>query len=789
MRPPVIFAALATFCLALAPLSAADTTLPDEPVPVAHRETERGAWGTKRLASVTPAERVVDGEISDWQGVAPGLAGASLYSAGEYVYNDHLFDAYGADDGGDVERAQVDGPLHETVPQTYRTEAVYQANQVDDTAELPLLNGEEMYGDAGLQDRADLVEVRLGADNANVYVLAKTTTMLDADDVAMLLLADAGPGPGDADVGFGSGLRTDRADVAIFLADGRGEAVDLATGATSSVPVAANASGWTNVIEAAVPRSLIEANGHKLRIALGAGVRDGDGFKDLTGQGNLANVAFRPDEPVRVFFDKQQAFALHDGSIDAFFTQVHLTRLEDGWTQRIVPGAGYHERLFRSSEDISVERGMDGVWQNYGVYLPSAYDGEEPLPLQLWMHWRGGKTHSAATLTPRVFRDMGEARGGVVVAPRGRGTATWYLGKGQADFLEVWDDAFDSFALDADRVYVSGHSMGGWASWLLPILYPDRFAGTFPVAPPVTQGAWTGVDFEGCDDFRWEEEPDYTPCYVESNGGNARVQHTRRLLDNLRNVPLSIFHGAADELVPVAGVTQQAVRLQELGYRHRYYLFPNYEHYSHPLVDEWIEGVRYLDAFTRDPNPSHVTYIRDMPFERTVETGPNQSNPTTGLSFDFDSAYWMSELTPDDLTDGVARFDGRSLALVQAPVVNAPEAGGPAAPGQAGPYVMTGRSWLTDPLATTPTTSNAFDVSLDGATKVRLDVVRMRIVPTQAVTGHVDTALPLEMQLSGFPDGSYTVEVDGVSAAQESADGLLTITVPAGPHTVAVVPT
>ena len=42
------------------------------------------------------------------------------------VYTDHLFDAYGADDGRDAERLQRREPLDENVPETYRLEALQQ---------------------------------------------------------------------------------------------------------------------------------------------------------------------------------------------------------------------------------------------------------------------------------------------------------------------------------------------------------------------------------------------------------------------------------------------------------------------------------------------------------------------------------------------------------------------------------------------------------------------------------------------------------------------------------------
>ncbi|HVL81237.1 MAG TPA: prolyl oligopeptidase family serine peptidase, partial [Actinomycetota bacterium] len=388
-------------------------------------------------------------------------------------------------------------------------------------------------------------------------------------------------------------------------------------------------------------------------------------------------------------------------------------------------------------------------------------------------------------LTPRVMQDMGEDRGGIVVSPRGRGTSTWYVGRGHADFLEVWDDVFANVAVDPDRVYVSGHSMGGFGSYLLSILYPDRFAAALPVAGPVTQGAWTGADVPGCDGLR---SGDYSPCYIATNGSDPRVQHTRRLLENLRNVPIGIFHGAADELVPVSGVTRQVERLAELGYRHRYYLFPTYEHYTHPVADQWAEGVRYMDSFRRDRNPGVVSYIRDMPFERTVEIGPNvRANQDIGLNFDFDRAYWMSELTPADPVNGVARFWGRTHAMFPKDLLNAPvpEAGGPASLGQTGPYTMSGIRWESLPRELSQEPENAFVSQTWGASAVRLDTTRMGLDTNSKMTGFIYTDRPLEIRLDGAwtevpevtwssipvgvelrPDGVVVLRVSGTTTVQ-----------------------
>ena len=74
---------------------------------------------------------------------------------------------------------------------------------------------------------------------------------------------------------------------------------------------------------------------------------------------------------------------------------------------------------------------------------------------------------------------MGEHEHSIVITPDGRGDSGWYVGQSQEDVLQVWADSHRLFPIDRDRTYIAGHSMGGWASYLLPILYPDRFAAAF----------------------------------------------------------------------------------------------------------------------------------------------------------------------------------------------------------------------------------------------------------------------------------------------------------------------
>src|SRR4051794_8108095 len=88
--------------------------------PVLRTEVPAGSGTTVALKPRSDAPRRVDGDPADWGGTLPGSGGALDYSHGELVYQDHIFDAYGADNGQDAQRMAVQDPLEQAVPETYR---------------------------------------------------------------------------------------------------------------------------------------------------------------------------------------------------------------------------------------------------------------------------------------------------------------------------------------------------------------------------------------------------------------------------------------------------------------------------------------------------------------------------------------------------------------------------------------------------------------------------------------------------------------------------------------------
>jgi pimeloyl-ACP methyl ester carboxylesterase len=783
--PLALAAVLATVpAVALLPGGAPD-------LPVLGPETPRGVVLRAPAAPERPTPKVVDGDVSDWVGARPGLGGVAAYSAGEYVYQDYPNDDFGADDGRDARRLALEDPLRRLEPRTYRLDPLAQALGDEFGVEGPaLVSAGLSYGDVryppGLERQADIVEVRVAADDDRLFFLVRTAVMTAVPATAVLVLLDPVPGGSYPAPG---GLRT-AAEWALVVAGD--DIIDLRYRGRPAAPppgvcsveecfmayeVATRADGFTNAVELMIRRSRFQMGGvERLGIGIATGVVDPSGrLADLrTDAGDapdLVNVAFRFDEPVRVRMDREQALALARGSIDRFLATVDLEKLQSGYTETVRPGPGYHDRVYLSRSPVAREAvsggEMQGLFQHYGVSVPSSYRQGRPAPATFFLHPRSGATtHLAAAWVPGLLRQLGEERGALVVSPSARGSSTWYVGPGHEDFLEVWEDAMRTFSIDPDRVTVAGHSMGGFGSWLLGLLYPDRFAAAFPVSGPVTQGAWLGVG---------------SPI-APQDGGDARAELLFTILENARTLPVVAYQGTNDELVPATGVARMAARLAQLGYRHRLYLFVGQDHYAPLVVDEWAAAARYLDRFRRPRDPAWITYRVWPALERAVETVGVPEG--VRLDYAFDGAWWVDDLGirrggPDDVR-AVGTIDAVSFARGVPRILGVPEAGA-AAPGQTAPFVMTGLRWLA---AGREAPRNAFAATLENIARARLDVARMGLDTSRAIEGTVSSDGPATLRLAGAWARPPTV----VGARSSYAPGLLTIEVGAGERTIRILP-
>ena len=292
--------------------------------------------------------------------------------------------------------------------------------------------------------------------------------------------------------------------------------------------------------------------------------------------------------------------------------------------------------------------------------------------------------------------------------------------------------------------------------------------------------------FEGCDEFAAD---DYTPCYIsrerepaDATSTPARSWRTRSTFPtrsctaramNSSHTPalLARRSGSPNSATDSASTPTLATSTTRTR-----------------SSDQWSEAARYLHTFTRPENPAHVVYKRDMPFE--IATEEVQSGGAD-LDFDFDSAYWMSGLSPVDEAAGrLVRRSQPGDPRESAPGGSRHRPSG--VPGQTGPYVITGLQWIDDPTAPASQPANAFDATLTGADAVTLDVARMALDISQTIVGTVSTGSPLSLSLDGdwshAPPHAPTVSIDGTAVPATVSRGTLTFEVPAGNHAIEITP-
>jgi predicted peptidase len=198
----------------------------------------------------------------------------------------------------------------------------------------------------------------------------------------------------------------------------------------------------------------------------------------------------------------------------------------------------------------------------YLLFLPKGY-GRDPAakwPLILFLHGAGERGDDLALLLQHGIPKIVETREDfpfITVSPQCPEGSFWYL------LLSVLDGLLtqvaSDLAVDPDRTYLTGLSMGGYGVWHLAARYPKRFAA---IAPICGGG-------------------------LESHGFPAKVCALKR-------VPVWAFHGADDTVVPLAESTRLVETLRACGGSVDFTVYPDTPHdawtrtYEDPALFEWF---------------------------------------------------------------------------------------------------------------------------------------------------------------------------------------------------------
>lgn len=143
------------------------------------------------------------------------------------------------------------------------------------------------------------------------------------------------------------------------------------------------------------------------------------------------------------------------------------------WTRTIRDNPSAIDTLSGAVEWAYASR-ADDSGQPFKIAIPVGYDKNRTYPLVVVMHGYGGnhmEYSTGVTSNPDFFE--------LHVLGRGRGGG--YTDLSEADVLDAVDYVRRYWAVDGDRVHLTGASMGGGGTFKLATRYPDRWASGRPV--------------------------------------------------------------------------------------------------------------------------------------------------------------------------------------------------------------------------------------------------------------------------------------------------------------------
>ena len=224
------------------------------------------------------------------------------------------------------------------------------------------------------------------------------------------------------------------------------------------------------------------------------------------------------------------------------------------------PRAG--EQVKRWAEFDAVESGRTRlVTVHYLLYVPQDYDESQQYPFILFLHGSGEAGTRLDLLKVQVIPKLieeGEEYPFIIASP-------------QLNYNESWDSKVDvlanfithlesEFPIDPDRIYVTGLSLGGSGAWVFALRHPDVPAAVVPMA-----------------------------------GSFALSSIVPRNICDLAEIPIWAFHGAQDDLVPLAYEQPLIDALIECGGNVQYTVYPDADHpqtfergFADPALYAWL---------------------------------------------------------------------------------------------------------------------------------------------------------------------------------------------------------
>jgi len=204
------------------------------------------------------------------------------------------------------------------------------------------------------------------------------------------------------------------------------------------------------------------------------------------------------------------------------------------------------------------------VETSFLLYLPKDYNPKtgQRWPLMLFLHGageRGTNLQNVAIHGPLSLVKQRREFPFIIAAPQCPEGQDW----SNEPLLKLLDHVTKKFAVDTNRVYLTGLSMGGYGTWRLGLAQPEKFAAIVPIC-----GGGALIDV------------------ILSGPGKGAA---------FKSLPVWAFHGAKDSVVPLDESERMVNALKKLGVKEvKLTVYPEADHnswtetYDNPEVYEWL---------------------------------------------------------------------------------------------------------------------------------------------------------------------------------------------------------
>lgn len=217
--------------------------------------------------------------------------------------------------------------------------------------------------------------------------------------------------------------------------------------------------------------------------------------------------------------------------------------------------------------------GANGETLGYRLFKPANYDAKQKYPLVLFLHGAGERgsnnvmqlKHGMKIFASDAFQAKHPC---FIVAPQVPQNEKWSNvnwaeltnalpaepSRNMVLAMSALDALQKEFSVDAQRLYITGISMGGYGTWDAISRWPDRFAAAAPIC-----------------------------------GGGDMAQASR-----LTKLPIWCFHGDKDTAVPVLRSRNMIEAIKAAGGNPKYTEYPGVGHnswdkaYSDPELYDWM---------------------------------------------------------------------------------------------------------------------------------------------------------------------------------------------------------